>query len=352
VIEATLEHLTQGSDLSADQVAEAVDLIMQGKCPEAEIAVFLSALRAKGETCEEVAGAARAMRRHMTRIESSRSGLVDTCGTGGDGSGTFNISSAAALDAAAAGVPVAKHGNRRITSKSGSADVLADLGVNVEADVPTVEACLDELGICFCFAPLMHASMRHVAAVRRKMGVPTIFNLLGPLSNPAEAPYQLLGVARDDIRQTMAEALALLGAKHAVVVRGEDGLDEVSLAARTAVIEIVDGKVTREFSWRPEDFGLQTQPLDSMRVETSAESAAVIRAILDGDARASRDIGPSRDIVILNAAAAIWLSGKSDDLTACAELAAAAIVSGAARDLLAQLGQRSGSQNTDATDTA
>lgn len=335
MIEATLELLAQGNDLSADQVAAAVDLIMQGKCPEGEIALFLSHLRAKGETCEEVAGAARAMRQHMTRIKSTRSGLVDTCGTGGDGSGTFNISTAAALVAAAAGVSVAKHGNRRITSKSGSADVLADLGVNVEADVPTVEACLDELGICFCFAPLMHGAMRHVAAVRRKLAVPTIFNLLGPLSNPAEAPYQLLGVARDDIRQTMADALALLGARHAVVVRGEDGLDEVSLAAPTAVIEVVDGRVAREFSWRPEDFGLKTQPLDSMVVETSEESAAMIRDVLDGQT------GASRDIVVLNAAAAIWLSGKSDDLTACAKLAAAAIDSGAARDLLAQLGQRS-----------
>jgi anthranilate phosphoribosyltransferase len=346
VIEATLETLAQGNDLSSDQVTEAVDLIMQGKCPEAEIAVFLSALRAKGETCEEVAGAARAMRRHMTRIQSSRAGLVDTCGTGGDGSGTFNISTAAALVTAAAGVPVAKHGNRRITSKSGSADVLADLGVNVEADVPTVQACLDELGICFCFAPLMHASMRHVTDVRRKLGVPTIFNLLGPLSNPAEAPYQVLGVARDDIRQTMAEALALLGARHAVVVRGEDGLDEVSLAAPTAVIEIIDGRIAREFSWRPEDFGLKTQSLDSMLVETSAESASIIRAIFDGAN------GPSRDIVVLNAAAAVWLSGKSDDLVACAELAARAIDSGAARDLLAQLCRRSGGQNVDGTGAA
>jgi anthranilate phosphoribosyltransferase len=352
VIEATLEYLAEGNDLSADQMTEAIDLIMRGKCPEAEIAIFLSQLRAKGETCEEVAGAARAMRRHMTRIQSSRTGLVDTCGTGGDGSGTFNISTAAALVTAAAGVPVAKHGNRRITSKSGSADVLADLGVNVEADVPTVEACLDELGICFCFAPLMHASMRHVTNVRRKLGVPTIFNLLGPLSNPAEAPYQVLGVARDDIRQTMAEALALLGARHAVVVRGEDGLDEVSLAAPTAVIEIVDGKVVREFSWRAEDFGLKTQPLDSMLVETTAESAAVIRAVLDGGIGTSRDIGPSRDIVVLNAAAAIWLSGESDDLVACAQLAAGAIDSGDARDLLAQLGRRSGGQNIDGTGAA
>ena len=340
MIEEILEYLTQGNDLSADQVTEAVDLVMQGTVPEGEIAIFLSQLRAKGETCEEVAGAARAMRRHMTRINSSRDNLVDTCGTGGDGSGTFNISTAAALVTAAAGVPVAKHGNRRITSKSGSADVLADLGVNVEADVPTVEACLDELGICFCFAPLMHTAMRHVAAVRRKLAVPTVFNLLGPLSNPAAAPYQLLGVARDDIRRTMADALALLGARHAVVVRGEDGLDEVSLAAPTAVIEIVDGHVTREFSWQPEDFGLATQSLDSMRVETSSESAAVIRTILDGET------GPSRDIVVLNAAAAIWLSGESDDLAECSQRAADTIDSGTARELLAKLGERSGGTGT------
>ncbi|MCA9267552.1 MAG: anthranilate phosphoribosyltransferase [Planctomycetales bacterium] len=338
MIEATLDYLTQGHDLSADQVTEAFDQIMQGRCSEAEIALLLAALRNKGETCEEIAGAARAMRRHMTRIGSSQPNVVDTCGTGGGGSGTFNISTAAALVTAAAGVPVAKHGNRRITSKSGSADVLAELGVNVEADVATVEACLAELGVCFCFAPLMHGAMRHVAAVRRKLAVPTIFNLLGPLSNPAEAPYQVLGVPRDDVRRTMAEALALLGTRHAVIVRGDDGLGEVSLAAPTAVIEIVDGRVAGEFKWQSEDFGLATQSLDAVLVDTPAESAAMIRRVLAGEP------GAARDIVVLNAAAAIWVTGAADDLSECARRAAAAIDNGAARERLQQLVLRSGGQ--------
>ena len=325
--------LAAGENLSREQMTAAVDGIMRGQVAEGEIALFLTALRAKGETVDEVAGAAAALRRHMTSIPTNRTGVIDTCGTGGDGSGTFNISTAAALVTAAAGVPVAKHGNRSYTSKTGSADVLAALGVNIEAGVPLVAECLDELGICFCFAPLLHPSMKHVAAVRKKLGVPTIFNLLGPLSNPAGAPFQLLGVGKENLHRLLAEALALLGTERAVVVRGEDGLDEVTLAGPTQVIE-VRGDTLREFSWTPADFGLSPQPLSGLQVGSPAESAAVIRLILAGEH------GPARDIVVLNAAAALWTAGHSATLPQAANAAAAAIDSGAAGRLLADLAKK------------
>jgi len=295
VIEATLGRLAAGEDLSMDDMSKAVEAIMLGLCSEAEIALLLTGLAIKGETIAEVAGAAAAMRRQMTPIRTHRAGLIDTCGTGGDASGTFNISTAAALVTAAAGVPVAKHGNRRVTSRSGSADVLAALGVNVDADVPCVERCLDELGICFCFAPRLHTSMKHVAAVRQKLGTPTIFNLLGPLVNPAAAPFQLLGVGRQELRPLLAEALNILGTERALVICGEDGLDEVTLAGTTRVSEVREG-VVHEFTWRPEDFGLQTAGLESMKISGPEESATLIRAILAGQP------GPPRDIVVLNAA--------------------------------------------------
>ena len=212
-----------------EQMAAAMGQIMDGACDAEQIARLLAALHRKGETVAEVAGAAAAMRQRMTPIRSARRDLIDTCGTGGDGSKTFNISTAAALVTAAAGVPVAKHGNRGITSRSGSADVLAALGVNIEADVACVEACLDELGICFCFAPLLHAAMKHVAPIRKQLGTPTIFNILGPLVNPASAPFQLLGVGRAELQPLLAEALLRLGVGRVLVVHGSDGLDEVTL---------------------------------------------------------------------------------------------------------------------------
>jgi anthranilate phosphoribosyltransferase len=255
---------------------------------------------------------------------------VDTCGTGGDASGTFNISTAAALVAAAAGIAVAKHGNRSITSKTGSADVLEALGVRIEADVPIIERCLDELGFCFCFAPRMHASMRNVAAVRRRLGVPTIFNLLGPLCNPASAPYQLLGVGRPEIRELMADALMMLGTRRALVVSGSDGLDEVTLNGATRVIETTEHQ-SREFSWSPADFGLRESSLASIRVEGPQASAAMVRDVLAGKT------GVARDIVVINAAAALWTVGQSDSPRDCAALAADAIDSGRAANVLSEL---------------
>ncbi len=334
MIQSTIGRASAGHDLSMDETADAVGHIMQGHCSEGEIGVLLTALASKGETVEEVAGAAIAMRRHMTSIRSGRDGIIDTCGTGGDFSGTFNISTAAALVTAAAGVPVAKHGNRAMTSKTGSADVLAALGVNVEAEVATVERCLDEVGICFCFAQRLHPSMKHVAPVRKKLGVRTIFNLLGPLCNPASAPFQLLGVGQKEIRPLLAKALALLGTERALVVTGADGLDEVTLNGPTDVIETRDG-TTRPFNWTPPDFGLKDAPLDSIQVRDAEPSASMIRQVLAGEP------GVARDITIINAAAALWTAGRADSPRRCAALAAEAIDSGAAAELLAKFAEAS-----------
>ena len=337
MITSHLGRIAAGQDLTQDEMTEVMDLVMAGSVPEKEIAVLLVALKAKGESAEEIAGAAVAMRRHMTPVRTRRQGLVDTCGTGGIGSELFNISTAAAIVAAAAGVPVAKHGNRSVTSKSGSADVLTVLGVNVEASVQTLEQCLDQLGICFCFAPCMHPAMRHVAPVRKKLGVPTIFNLLGPLCNPASAPFQLLGVGRPELHQTMAHVLALLGTEHAVVVHGTDGLGEVSLAAPTEVIE-VRGDSARRFTWQPEDFGLERADTELLKVGGPADSAAILRRVLHGE------LGPERDIVVLNAAAALWTAGIDPSPRECAKHAARAIDRGSAQELLtawAELSQRS-----------
>jgi len=334
VLTSVLGRVSGGEDLTMEEMADVVDVVMQGKAADNEIAQLLTALRAKGETVDEIAGAAAAMRKHMTRIQSTRENLVDTCGTGGSGSGTFNISTAAAIVTAAAGVAVAKHGNRRITSKTGSADVLVELGVNVEASVETVERCLDELGICFCFAPLMHGAMKHVAHVRRQLGVPTIFNLLGPLCNPAAAPFQVLGVGRGDIRRPIAAALAKLGTRHSVVVHGEDGMGEVTLTGRTDVTEVQGGQLN-ETTWKPQDFGVEAAPLDGLMVETPNESAEVIRRVLAGQP------GAARDIVVLNAAAAIRVAGSAPDLASGADQAREAIDDGRARDLLAKLSELS-----------
>jgi anthranilate phosphoribosyltransferase len=334
VIEATLGRLAAGENLSMDEMSACIEAVMQGDLDDGQIGILLTALRAKGETAEEIAGAAAVLRRHMTPIRTRRTELVDTCGTGGDGSATFNISTAAALVAAAAGVPVAKHGNRGITSKSGSADVLAALGVNIDADVEQVEACLDQLGICFCFAPLLHPSMKRVAAVRKKLGIPTIFNLLGPLTNPAGAPFQIVGVGPANVRPLLAEALSLLGTRRAIVVQGEDGLDVVTLSGPTRVTEVVDGSL-RNFTWTPADFGMAPTELDSLRVDGPQQSAKVIRGVLANEA------GPARDIVVINAAAALWTAGRAETPLAAAQMAAKAIQSGEAKQLLCRLGELS-----------
>jgi anthranilate phosphoribosyltransferase len=333
-VRAILGRVSGGEDLALHEMARVIGSIMQGEWSDRDIALFLNALRHKGETVEEIAGAAAALRQQMTPIRTHHKVLIDTCGTGGDGSETFNISTAAAIVTAAAGVPVAKHGNRAITSKSGSADVLTELGVAVDADVETVEMCLDELGICFCFAARLHRSMKQVAAARKQLGVSTIFNMIGPLCNPASAPFQLLGAGRADLRQRLASALALLGTKRSLVVCGGDGLDEVTLNGVTHVSEVAGERVA-EFDWRPADFGFSECELRSLQAAGPSASAEMIRGILAGRP------GPPREIVVLNAAAALWTAGCSASLLECAQQASAAIDSGAASRLLANLAEAS-----------
>ncbi len=328
-MQSYIERLKGGDSLSREEMTSVIDTFMRGEGSDADIGDFLFALQAKGETVDEIAGAATSLRKHMRTIHSRHERLVDTCGTGGDGSGTFNISTAAALVTAAAGLPVAKHGNRGITSRTGSADVLAALGVNIEVDVPVVERCLDELGICFCFAPLMHPAMRHVSVARKQLGVPTIFNLLGPLCNPASAPIQLLGVGKPQLRGRLAAALQMLGCLQAAVVCGEDGLDEVTTAAATRVCRVTPESLSDEV-WQPETFGVPSGELTALAVEGPEGSAAMIREVLAGQS------GPHRNIVVLNAAAALWVAGEEDSPIACRQRAERAIDRSDARNLLTQ----------------
>jgi anthranilate phosphoribosyltransferase len=330
VFTSLLGRVSAGESLSMDEMRSAIGDIMQGHIPDGQIALFLTALREKGETVDEIAGAAAAMRDHMTPIRTARAGVLDTCGTGGTGSRLFNVSTAAAIVAAAAGVPVAKHGNRSVTSRSGSADVLKALGVNIQADAACVANCLDRLGICFCFAPMHHPAMKRVAEVRKQIGGRTIFNLLGPLSNPAGAKFQLLGTGMDELRTTLARALVKLGATRAVVVTGDDGLGEVTIATTTHATIAVNGELS-EAVWSPDDFGVAEATLDTLLVDNADESAAIIRRVLAGEE------APARDIVVANAAAALWAARKSDDLKDCARQATEAISNGAAQELLRKL---------------
>jgi len=330
VSQLLVDAIKSGRSLDLGEMKDAVLGMMHGEWSPELMAQFLLALRDKGESVEEIAGAAAAMRAEMVPVTTRRTGLLDTCGTGGDGARTFNISTAAAIVVAAAGVPVAKHGNRAITSSTGSADVLSELGVNTEASVETVGRCLDEVGIGFCFAPMVHPAMKSVAGVRKQLGVPTIFNLLGPLCNPASASYQLLGVGKADVREKLAKALQVLGTERSVLVTGEDGLDEVTLGGRTTVSD-VSAKGIRESVWTPADFGLLSAGSKAMLVDGPRESADVIRSIFAGI------LGTPRDVVVLNAAAALFVAGKYPTTRDCATAAATAIDNGGARRTLARL---------------
>ena len=327
-----ITKVESGENLTQEEMAAAIDLVMQGRCEESQIRSLLIALATKGESVEEIAGAATAMRAHMTPLLSTREDLVDTCGTGGDGSGTFNISTAAAIVAAGAGIAVAKHGNRKITSKTGSADVLIELGVNIEAPIDVMQTALNEIGICFCFAPLFHPAMRHVGPIRRSIETPTIFNLLGPLCNPARAPFQVLGVGKPALRPRLAEALSLLDIKKAYVVCGSDGLDEITLAGTTDVTEVTPG-TTAETQWQPSQFGLEPSELSGMDADNPAESAVHIQAILAGET------GPGRDIVVINAAAAVSLAKPDWSLAECTAAVQHSIDSGAALTVLKRFGE-------------
>jgi anthranilate phosphoribosyltransferase len=317
------EHLTQPE-------AEAVmDEIMTGQATPAQFGALMTALRLKGETVDEIAGFARVMRRLATRVATARA-VVDTCGTGGDGQGTFNISTTAALVAAGAGATVAKHGNRAMSSQSGSADVLEALGVRISLTPEQVGVCLNELGIGFMFAVQYHPAMKFAAGPRREIGIRTVFNVLGPLTNPAGAQAQVLGVATPVLVERMAEALALLGTRHALVVHGEDGLDEISISGPTLVSEVREGEV-RTYRVAPEDFGFPRAGLDQVRGGDAATNAAITRAVLAGEA------GPRRQVVVLNAAAALVAGDLADDLADGIRQAERAIASGAAADRLDRL---------------
>lgn len=334
MLEDFLVAVESGQDLTSDQMQQAITWMLAGRVDDSQVAQLLLALRNKGESVSELVGAARAMRVMMTPIRTSRTDLVDTCGTGGDGAKTFNISTASALVAAAAGANVAKHGNRKITSATGSADVLGELGVKIDASRETVENCLNEIGICFCFAPLLHPAMKHVSDVRKQLRVPTLFNYLGPLCNPAGAAFQVLGVGSELLQTKIAAALIQLPIQSAIVVRGDDGLDEVTLSADTHVHHIAHGMLTQTV-WSPRSFGLSPIRMDDLVVEDPSESAAAIREILNGVK------GPKRDIVLANAAAALWISGKTHSLPGGVSMAANAIDEGKCLKLLAGLSELS-----------
>lgn len=329
-----LDQVENGCDLTSAQMSDIVGDFLSGTADSVTMRRFLVALANKGETVDELVGAARAMRRSMVEIPSERRPIVDTCGTGGDGSQTFNISTAAAIVAAAAGVRVAKHGNRKITSATGSADVLAELGINLDAEAACVERCLNELGLCFCFAPRFHPAMRHVAEVRKSIAHPTLFNRLGPLCNPARAECQVLGVGDPGLQVKLANALLQLGTKRSIVVRGDDGVDELSLSGASKVIEVRGDSLT-EFSWHPSDFGLEIADRSQLFADSPASSAICIRKVLSG----VRDA--CRDAVVLNSACALWIAGVLNDPRECAKKVQIAIDSGAAQTLLVKLGNLS-----------
>jgi anthranilate phosphoribosyltransferase len=329
MIREAIEKAVTGDNLTRDEAAAVMEEIMTGQATPAQFGALVTALRLKGETVQEIAGFASVMRR-MAMPVSPRRPVVDTCGTGGDGRGTFNISTTAAFVAAGAGATVAKHGNRSMTSKCGSADVLEALGVNITLTPTQVETCLDEAGIGFMFAQLFHPAMKFAAGPRREIGIRTVFNILGPLTNPAGAHAQVLGVASPILVQRMAEALALLGSHHALVVYGEDGVDEISICAPTLVSEVRDGEI-HSYTIVPEDFDFPRATLDDVRGGDASTNAAIARSILAGSD------GPRRKVVLLNAAAALVASDLADDLADGVKLAAQAVDSGAAAERLERL---------------
>jgi anthranilate phosphoribosyltransferase len=330
--------VSSGTHLTSDHASAVLDEIMEGRASEVQTAAFLVALRAKGETVAELVGLARTMRRLAASVDVDADDLVDTAGTGG-GPSTFNISTAAALVAAGAGCAVAKHGNRSSTSRSGSADLLEALGVRIDLDPEGVARCIDEVGFGFMFAPRHHAAMKHVVPVRKELAVRTIFNFLGPLTNPAGAVRQLLGVSDRRYQETIAEALVGLGCERALVVRAEDGVDEMGLASSTRVIEVKDGG-TEEWFVEPQDFGVQAAGLEEIQGGTPEENAETVRRVLEGEP------GPAREVTVLNAGAAILVGGGADELSGGIVRAREAIDSGAARDVLGRLVDLSGELGT------
>jgi anthranilate phosphoribosyltransferase len=330
-LRALLLRLMRGEDLRRAEATVLLDALLEGSATDAQIAAALVALAVKGETVEELAGMAEAMRARSLKIKSSHERFIDTAGTGSSYAKTFNVSTAAAFVIAGAGLAVAKHGSRAATSRSGSADVLSALGVNVSASREVSEACLNEIGICFMFAPLYHGATARVAGIRRELGVHTTFNLLGPLTNPAGAPRQIIGVWHRALTEPLAQALLALGTEHAWVVHGSDGLDEVTLVGETFIAEAHKGRV-KSFDIAPSDFGLEPAELSHLRGGDAQINAQTIRAVLEGTR-----LDEARSLVVMNAAAALFVGGTSPDLYGAARLAEESIDSGAALNKLKQL---------------
>jgi anthranilate phosphoribosyltransferase len=341
ILEALHRIANHRQSLTRDEARDVMSEVLTGKCTDAQIAALLVALHMKGETVEEIVGFAEAIRTAASPLQAvdesaidvsgtERDALIDTCGTGGDASGTFNISTATAFVAAGAGVRVAKHGNRSVTSKCGSADVMEALGVNITLTPTRVAACLHEVGIAFLFAPALHSAMKYVQPARRELRLRTVFNLLGPLTNPARASAQVVGVYSDELVEKLAEALSMLGLRRALVVHGSDGLDEITISGSTRIAEVRDGQV-RTYEITPEDFGLQRSPIESLTGGDVTANAQIIRELLHGKK------SPCRDVVLLNAAAALVAAGKADRLSDALPVATTAIDSGAATKKLEAL---------------
>ncbi len=329
-MQEAIRAVTEHRDLSGEEMTAVMRTIMTGEATPAQIGGFLVGLRMKGETVEEIAAAARVMRELATPVVVEGPHVVDIVGTGGDASHTFNVSTACTFVVAAAGGRVAKHGNRSVSSRSGAADLLEAAGVNLELSPEQVARCIEEVGVGFMFAPRHHSAMKHAIGPRREMGVRTIFNVLGPLTNPAGAPNQLLGVYSAALVEPLARVLHRLGSRHVLVVHGEDGVDEISLGAPTRVAELRDGEI-RTYTITPEEFGLERTPLEALQVATPEESLARIRSVLDDEP------GPARDMVQLNAGAAIYAADLADSLEAGMRRADEVIASGAARERLEAL---------------
>jgi len=334
----SLAKIVSRQNLSEAQIGEMLTDILGGRITDAQVGAFMAALATKGETFEELAGAARAMRRKARRIQARETTVVDTCGTGGDAAKTFNISTTTAFVVAGCGVTVAKHGNRSVSSQCGSADVLEALGVKLDTDPEIVEEAVQEIGIGFLFAPVYHSAMKHAARARKEVGLRSIFNMLGPLTNPAGANCQLLGVFAPELTEMFARALLLLGAKRAFVVHGHDGLDEISVCAPTRVTELSEGMI-RTYDIDPADYFGETAPAAALAGGDPEKNAAITRAVLSGET------GPARNVVLLNASAALVAAGRARDLKDGVEAAAGAVDSGAAAeklDALVQFTQENG----------
>ena len=325
-----LHKVVDGHDLTEDEMVAIMTLIMEGKVDRSLLGAFLTALRMKGETVAEISGAAKVMREKAVPLNIPVKGVVDTCGTGGDGADTFNISTTAAFVVAGAGIPVAKHGNRAVSSRSGSADVLKSLGVNIEADKKIVERCVEMAGIGFLFAPTLHKAMKHAADVRRELGFRTVFNLLGPLTNPAGVQAQVVGVYDSKWTSPLAHVLKNLGTVHAFVVHGEDGLDEITLTCNTKISELTNGEI-KDYFLDPTKLGLEYCSAQDLKGGSAEDNATILRELLDGKG------GPQRDIVLLNAAAAIVAVGKAANIKEGMAVAQKSISSGEARQKLKDL---------------